>query len=80
VFFTASQEPGIRFLDARLGARHAVSVVASGSDNETAEGGGEPEWELASKDLPQTRQDWDTILEEYRKIVRSEGGTLGPQG
>lgn len=29
--------------------------------------------------FPQTRQDWDTILEEYRKIVRSES-TLSPQG
>lgn len=27
----------------------------------------------------QTRQDWDKILEEYRKIVRSEEGKVAPQ-
>ena len=29
--------------------------------------------------VAQTREDWDAILEEYRKIVRSEEGRLSPQ-
>jgi len=33
----------------------------------------------ASTGMPQTRQDWDAILEEYRKIIRSEEGKLSPQ-
>jgi len=51
--------------------------------------GAEPEYEAAGDDvikfvgpatgMPQTREDWDAILEEYRKIVRSEGGKVAPQ-
>ncbi len=33
----------------------------------------------ASTGMAQTRQDWDTKLEEYRKIVRSEQGRIAPQ-
>ena len=29
--------------------------------------------------LPETRKDWDTILEKYRRIVRSEFGKISPQ-
>jgi hypothetical protein len=29
--------------------------------------------------MPETRQNWDKVLEEYRKIVRSEEGKVAPQ-
>ena len=32
-----------------------------------------------STGMPQTRDDWDARLEEYRKIVRSENGRIAPQ-
>jgi hypothetical protein len=32
-----------------------------------------------STGMPETRQDWDKILLEYRKIVRSEEGMIAPQ-
>lgn len=36
-------------------------------------------WEVAGADVPDTIKDWDAILEEYRKIVRSEEGKVAPQ-
>jgi hypothetical protein len=32
-----------------------------------------------STGMPETRQNWDKVLEEYRKIVRSEEGKVAPQ-
>jgi hypothetical protein len=32
-----------------------------------------------STGMPETRQNWDKVLEEYRKIVRSEDGKVAPQ-
>jgi len=42
---------------------------------------GDSGWEPGdvSRGLKQTRDDWDKILEEYRKIVRSEAGYIAPQ-
>jgi len=63
-----------------------VNVVASADDaSETAEGdfsayGPAEKWRLAEPgDIPDTRRDWDAILEEYRKIVRGEEGKVAPQ-
>jgi len=54
------------------------SNIGSAPDYDTA---GDEAWLPASTEqgIPQTREDWDTILEAYRKIVRSEDGHLGPQ-
>jgi hypothetical protein len=56
-----------------------VTNMGSAPDFETA---GDDAWTTVSPEqgVAQTREDWDTILEEYRKIVRSEEGRLGPQG
>jgi hypothetical protein len=42
---------------------------------------GDAGWDIAdpTNGMPQTRDDWDKILEEYRKIVRSEFGKIAPQ-
>ncbi|RKX27324.1 MAG: hypothetical protein DRP45_01345 [Candidatus Zixiibacteriota bacterium] len=38
------------------------------------------EWRIASpQEVPDTIKDWDKILEEYRKILRSEEGKVAPQ-
>jgi hypothetical protein len=37
-------------------------------------------WSVAGAGvIPDTRKDWDKILEEYRKIIRSEEGRVAPQ-
>jgi len=62
------------------GVNPGVSVTNMGPAPEYASTG-ESGWSPVgpSTGLPQTREDWDVRLEEYRKIVRSEGGRIAPQ-
>jgi hypothetical protein len=71
-------------------APEEVVNVSQGTDTE-APGGETPatdtskfgqvdEWRVAADgELPDTAKDWDKILEEYRKILRSEDGRVAPQ-
>lgn len=56
----------------------SVSNVGPQPDYAAAEGG---KWSVvgSSTGMPQTRDDWNTRLEEYRKIIRSEEGRIAPQ-
>ena len=55
-----------------------VSNMGTGPDYASAGSSG---WKCVdeSTGMPQTRENWDARLEEYRKIVRSEGGRIAPQ-
>jgi len=47
-----------------------------GYDSTGSEGG----WQVAAEgEIPDTIKDWDSILEKYRKILRSEEGKISPQ-
>jgi hypothetical protein len=55
-----------------------VSNVGPSPDYEAAEEGSLKIVDR-STGMPETRQNWDKVLEEYRKIVRSEEGKVAPQ-
>jgi hypothetical protein len=61
------------------GSTPAVSVSNVGSGPDFAGAGhGQNVFVDRSTGQAETREDWDTILEEYRKIVRSEEGRIAP--